>query len=297
VNKRTAEVVEPSETGLVITQMQPGLDIEANFEALQKGIAKLIECYQGAVITREYVPQAKRDRAYLNSLSKSLNQRRLDVKQQYMAPIVAFENRVKVLDAPIKEASEAIDVQIKAFEERERVEKRAEIVKHWQEYAGALADAVGFERIEDPAWLNKSMSLMAVFEAVEKIVERIAADEAALTDLNLSHPIEAKAEYFATLDMSRAIARSKSMDEMEERARKLEAEKAEIAAAREEQAPAPAPPAAPAQPPRQETIPAPESAPEIQWTFFVCCTRAEIEKIVEYAVTLGVHGNVTRADR
>jgi hypothetical protein len=282
---------EPNQ--LVITKMKPGLDIEANFAALEAHIAGILEAYKGLVVTPEYLSEAKKDRAYLNGLSKSLNQRRIEVKNQYMAPVVAFEERVKRLDAPIREASEAIDRQVKAFEEQERVTKRAELVKHYEDYAGLILDAVPFERIERVEWLHKTCNLMAAFGEVEAIVERIARDEQTLTELNLSHPTDAKTEYFATLDLAKAIARSKALDAEEERTRRFEAEKAEImreAAGRVvPPTPIPAPPE-----PEKVTLTLVSNTAEVArpWTITVTCTRAQLEPVMAALQRQGLHGTV-----
>lgn len=299
-----AEVVE-SAGALVISKMKPGEEIEANFEALEQRIRYITEMYTDLVVTEDYLSQAKKDRAYLNGLSKSLNQRRIDVKNEYMRPYVHFEERVKALDAPIKTASQAIDEQVKAFEAQAKAEKREEIRQHWLEYAGALAEAVGFEAIEDPKWTNASVSIRSAFESVERTVERIARDEQTLTELNLSHPIEAKAEYFATLDLSKAIARSKALDDQEERARKLEEEKAAAAAwaKGEEAAHDVLVEEVPGGPTLEQTLAAPvaeavptptiaDEAPE--WTIRVSCTRDQIERIVSVLKGMGLKGTVTR---
>ncbi|MEN6430283.1 MAG: DUF1351 domain-containing protein [Coriobacteriales bacterium] len=262
------EPVEPG--GLVITSMTPGSAIEANFDALKESIAAIVEGYKDVVITRDQVPQAKRDRAYIRGVSKSLNQRRIEVKRQYMAPIEVFEAKIKELDAPLEEAADVLDAQIKAFEEAERAAKRAELKKHYEEYAGALVEAVPFERIEDPSWTLKSTNLMAAFQVIEERVEAIARDDETLDSLGLSHPVEAHAEYFATLDLSRAIARSKELDEREARARELEAAKAEVAAMRDEPAP---------DEPRT-------------WTFTVVCTRKELDAALAALKALGLNGKV-----
>lgn len=297
-----AVVIEPEASELVISEMRPGSDIVANFDALRNHISRILEDYQGVTIAKDYVGQAKKDRAFLNGLSKALNQRRKEVKDQYMRPVVAFEEQVKLLDAPIRDASNAIDEQVKAFEEQEKAEKRAEIVKHWHEYAGALSDAVDFEAIENPAWLNKSVNLMAAFKEVEDIVNRIADAEQTLTDLNLSHPMEAKAEYFASLDLSKAIARSKQLDEMEERARALEAEKQAILAAREAarlEAEA-AEPVAQAEP-VAEAVTAPvapveDVAVEVTlWAFTFHGTAEQRDSVIAFLKSIGATGNVSRA--
>ena len=277
-----------SDNELVISSEDPGGAIEANFDALKASIERIVKDYTGLVIVESYVPQAKKDRAYLNSLSTSLNQRRKDVKARYMAPVVAFEAKVAELDAPIKAASAAIDEQVKAFEVAEREAKREELVKHYTDYAGVLVDVVPFERIEQPGWLNKTCNLMTAFSDIEERVERIAKDEATLTELDLTHPVDAKTEYFATLDLSRAIARSRDLDAQEARTRALDEQKAAIAAEREA--------AAKVEPEPVEPEPAviePVIVEEPRtYTFTVKCSPAERDVIASTFKAMGLSGTI-----
>lgn len=298
--KATAEVVDAQvvETRLVVTGT-PGSAIEANFDAIRARIASIVELYEGTVVTPAYLTGAKRDRAYLNGLDKEIAQRRIEIKKTYMAPVVAFEAKVAELVAPIKNASDAIDAQVKAIEEQERVEKRVALVAHWEEFAGVLADAVPFEQVTQDAWLLKSTPLAKGYEAIEILVERVAREDATLSDLCLSHPGQAKARYLATLDMSAAIAYSKELDAQEERARRLEAEKAEIAAenatahgisvaeAADAVEAASAPPVVveePAAEPDEEVI---------TWLVRVTCTRTQRDTFLAYLTAAGLHGNVS----
>lgn len=277
------------DTELVIASMAPGTDIEANFDALKAHIAGILANYQDVSITAADVPVAKKHRAYLNGLSKSLNQRRIDVKNQYMRPVVVFEEKVKELDAPIKATSAAIDEQVKAYEAEAKTAKRKELMDHWEAYAGALADAVPFELVENPAWMNASTNLMAAFAEIETAVDRIATEEATLTELNLSHSVEAKAEYFATLDMSKAIARSKALDMQEERARQVEEAKAEAAKLREQLASDP--PASP-MPPIEDSPQ--EVEPQLSWRLTFTCSEATLGTILGFLQGLGITGKAVR---
>ncbi len=280
-----AQVIETGE--LVITKMQPGTAIEANIEALETRIAEIVADYTGLVVTPEYLSQAKKDRAYLNSLSKSLNQRRIEVKQLYMAPVVAFEERIKRLDAPLKEASASIDTQVKAFEEKEKDDKRAALVNHYEEYAPLLVESVPFERIEDPKWINKSVQLGTAIHELEEKVGKIAADYETLKGLQLPYEEDAAAELFTSLDLSRAIARSKELQDRADAAKRLADERAAMEAAR---APEPTPEPAP------EPVTAPvgkSPAPETRtFTFTVDCTLEQRQEIVNAIRALGLHGKV-----
>ena len=278
---------------LVIISMQPGTDIEANFASLQAHILGIVEGYRDLVVTPDYVRQAKKDRAYLNSLSKSLNQRRIEVKSRYMAPVVAFEERVKQLDEPIRQASTAIDTQVKAYEERARIERRDMLAKHYEGCTGALGEAVPYSRIEDPAWLNLSFGLGKAQEQIDAIIERIARDYSALEELGLTHAVEAKAEFLATLDLSAAIARSKRLDEQIETARKLEEQKAAIEAARLEEQKAAEEQRTASKAEIGEKVVVPEvktTEPVYAWELRFEATQEELDEVIAFLQARGIHG-------
>lgn len=226
-----AEVMESRE--LAVT-LKPGKPIATDWTHIDKKIADVLELYGGVTVELSYLKQAKNDRAFLNALVASVEQKRKDAKAAYMEAYLAFEAEVKEHLAPVREASAAIDRQIKDLEAIERQEKRDNLAAYWEGCAGALAEVVPFSRILDDKWLNKSVSTRSVMEEMDKLVERIATDDQTLDSLQLSHHIEAKAEYFATLDLSKAIARSKQLDEQEEAARRLEEIKNENIAALQE---------------------------------------------------------------
>lgn len=291
--KQEQEVVDEQPTTLVISQMKPGAAIVANFDEMAAKVAEFVDVYRDLEVTEEYVPQAKKDRAYLNSFQKALDARRIEVEREYMAPVTAFKKEIAKLTGPIKEASESIDRQVKEYEERARIAKREECRKHYAEYAGALVDAVPFERIEDPSWALKSTSLMAAFAAIEGRVEKIAADDATIDSLNLAYPIDAHGEYFATLDLSAAIARSKSREAEVARALEMEARKAEAAAFKAE------PLCTDAADPREEFAADEGIQPEpfvaedrCEWTITFTGTRYDAEKASKYLKSQGLTGTI-----
>ena len=105
-----------------ITKMQPGTEIEANFPEIAAKIAEITDLYAGTIVSLDYLPQARKDRAYLNGLVKSVEQRRIEAKKAYMQPYDAFEAQVKTLLAHGREASANLDAQIKTLEEQERAD-------------------------------------------------------------------------------------------------------------------------------------------------------------------------------
>lgn len=310
-NAVEAEVVENAELSI---QYKPGSPIVIiGLEQMRERIAEIAAEYEGVEIPKEYVGQAKRERAYLNGLKASIEQRRKDVKREYSAPVTAFELEVKDLLAPLDAAILILDTPIKAFEAWDKAEKKNEILKHWQAFAGPIAETVDFELIFDPKWLNKSVNVMAACEAVEEAVMRIAADEKALTDLALPYPDEAKTEYFATLDMSKAIAASKAKEQAVARTAAFEAEKAEnlrwqqerqaeqVAAAAlraqeaaERNTPSEEAPATTEAVSVDEGKPADASETPQEWKFVVTCTRTQLDGIIAYLASVDLHGKAIR---
>lgn len=294
----TAEIIEPTEAIELVVSMHPGSAIEANFDALEKYITEMTEPYRGLVIEEDYVPQAKRERAWLNNQAKSLDQKRKDVEAAYRAPFVPFELRAKEIIGLIKSASQGIDVQIKDFEARAKEAKREEIRKHYEDFAGVLVEAVPFDRIEDPKWLNSTVNLMTAFKEVEQIVERIAADEATLTELNLAHPEDAKAEFFRTLEIGAAVTRSKEIEARLESARVIEAQKqANLAQQAEENAKTAVEEAFTPEPVAEAPEPValadvPEEA--LMWKFEVTCTRAQLATVIAFLKAEGIEGRAVR---
>lgn len=291
------QAVVMEEQGLVISKMQPGSEIVGNFDSLKAYIDQKTADYKGATYTLGQYKNAKRDRAYLNGLSKDLNSRRLEVKRIYSEPIVAFETKIKELDAPIKELADAIDQQIKSMEAELAATKRAELVEYYRDFAGALADVVPFERIEDPKWTNVTCTTGR--EDIEAIVNKIADEEAMLTELNLPHDLDVKAEYWATLDFKKAVAKSKEVEANLEKARYIEQVKAdqlraqadenaraEAAKAVETVVPAPAPEPMSMRAP--EPVPAVQEDPRKKWTLNLTCTRAEASQIGNFLRGMGI---------
>lgn len=288
-----AEVIDHDSLAVRIGE---GGVIVADFEALTVYVDTQLEDYRGVTIDRKYYKQAKNDRASINNLFKTLDQQRKSIKDAVMREYNAFEGNLRPILDEIKAVSGEIDVQIKRIEEEEKAEKRAQLLEHYRDFGGVLADAVDFELILDPKWLNMSTGIMVGKAGVEAAVDKIATDEHTLSELNLAHPIEAKAEYFATLDMSKAIARSKALEEQLRRAEALEAEKQAILAERKaaEEAPVVAAPAPEPAVVATET-PEPAQEPVAQlWRFEVTCTREELDSIIAHIKGMGLTGKASR---
>ena len=68
----------------------------------------------------EIITTAKSDRATLNKVAKAINDEKIRIKKEVLKPFEDFENKCKELQSIITDASNSIDTQEKAFEEKEQ---------------------------------------------------------------------------------------------------------------------------------------------------------------------------------
>ena len=124
--------------------------------------------------------------------------------------------------ALIIEAVGLIDQQVKAFEERQKEEKKAAIQATYDENIGDLADVLPFEKIFDIRYLNQTFKLATAQEEVKGKIDTVKTDLETIDSLDSKYKLNAKDVYIKTLDLSRALAENKRLADLEE---KLEAEK------------------------------------------------------------------------
>lgn len=270
-----AEVIE--ERGLAVT-FTPAA-IEANFEALDERVSKMIEDYQGArynLADADEIKQAKRDRAYLNSIAKEIDERRKAVKREYMRPYDEFEARANAITAKVKKASSEIKEQLDQAEERRKDALYAELRQHYEDFAGLLAPVVPYERIHEEKWLNKTFGEVKAKNAIEEKVDKIAHDWETLKSQRglLPHYETAERVFFETLDLGAGLNAAREAQAADERIAELhdavddrfesampDTEPEALPAEEPEQAPQPAPAPqpvpqpAPAQPAPVQTVP------------------------------------------
>ena len=126
-----------------------------NFDKLKQDVESNLKKYKNLIITEEDIPDSKRIRAELNSNKKELNDRKIEIKKEFMLPYTEFENQVKNVIKSIDEVSNDIDEQIKAFEKLEK-DKKLERIKDYTHEIGL--DIIDFNLLYIPQWLNKNIN-------------------------------------------------------------------------------------------------------------------------------------------
>ena len=207
--KMEFRLINPTEDGFLRR-------IQWNKEELEAAVRAKIAGYENVVYTEENIKAAKNDRAELNKLIKAIEERRKQVKNIINEPYAVFEAELKEITALINEPVALIDQQVKAFEEKQKEEKKAAIKATYDENIGDLAEVLPFEKIFDSRYLNQTYKLATAQKEIVDKIDTVKTDLETIDSLDSKYKLNAKDVYIKTMDLSKALA------DLEE---KLEADK------------------------------------------------------------------------
>lgn len=204
--------------------------IEFNFDELKQEITERASTYVNLVYGEEQMQDAKKDRATLNKFVKALSDERIKIKKVCMKPYEDFEAKIKELDRIVNVAIDNIDSQVKGYEEKQKQEKKAKIEEYFAErYLNSGTPAPEFftlERIFDEKWLNASVSMKSIEDAIDAKAEQVKSDLVTLANLP-EFGFEATEVYKRTLDLTTAISEGQKLADMAKRKAEAERLKAE----------------------------------------------------------------------
>ena len=196
--------------------------IDFNHEEVKQELEIVLEKYQGLVFTDETMKEAKNTRSHLNSLKTKFEEVRKNMKRKCLEPYSIFEEKMKELNALIDKPILAIDTQIKAFDEKKKQEKLAEIKAYWNDTAKDILDLVSFEKIFNDKWLNATTSIKSIQEEINKLVDDVKVSLKTISSLHTEYELQVKDKYLETLNLPVALAEN---TRLKERAEMLEKNK------------------------------------------------------------------------
>ena len=223
---------EKKEMELRINEMQLPAPITFNYEELKQEIGSKVSMYTNLVYTDEQIQEAKKDKANLNKLKKALNDERIRMEKEYMMPFNTFKAQVNEIIGIIDEPVAMIDKQVKAYEEKQKQEKKAQIERYWHDHSNDNSAWVQFTAIFNEKWLNASVSMKSIQGEIDARLEQIENDLATLQNLP-EFGFEATQIYKSTLDINKALNEGRRLSEI---AKAKAAHEAEMKARAEEQA-------------------------------------------------------------
>lgn len=150
--------------------------IKFNYEDVKNWVTQKAKEYKSLIYTEETITEAKTDRATLNKLAKAINDEKIRVKKEVLKPFEDFESKCKELQGIIVDASNSIDTQVKAFEEKEQNEKKEKIKEIFDSYVGIYKNVINFDMIFNPKWLNKSYTMKKITEDINHIMVKASED-------------------------------------------------------------------------------------------------------------------------
>lgn len=140
------------------------------------------------LVTDEDYDNAKKRCAEINKVIKQINDKRLQVKKQYIAPFEIFEKEVKEVSEVLSEAKDNLWTQIKESQEKEEEAKYELLKEKWEE----ITKDNQYRTIKDifnSKWLNRTVKIETAEKEMRDIQEQILSDIAVIKTLSTEDEI------------------------------------------------------------------------------------------------------------
>ena len=297
----TAEVIEEPTSARSVTHTPAVLD--DNRARVEAWVKSQVEPYRGAVIDYdddERRKEARKARSDLNKMKDPIKADLKRIKDAYMAPMAAFEGRVKGIIGIIDTARDDIDTQFKAGEKAFKDGRRAALQKEYEAVAGPVAVLIPLGSFIETEWLApKRSEEWACGKLADKAAEALDAYNQ-IMKLDLPFKDEAVARFCETLSFVEAIKRNSELEAERARMEEFRAAQEAVAAQAPEPEPRPAPVPAPEPEPTPVSVPEPEPQPEpepvCRWSLSTQFegTRALAQQVAAALKGLGITGAAIR---
>lgn len=210
---------------LKINEVALPAPITFNYEELKSELLHKVSVYETMVYTEDQVKEAKADRAALNRLKKALNDERIRQEKEYMQPFNTFKAQIAELVKIIDNSVSVVDKQVKEFDEKKKAEKLDAILEYFGIALAAKLPSVPLNHrlVVDDKWLNASVSMKSIQEAIDAKLDQVAKDLAVIASLP-SYAFEARECYVDTLDLAKAVSEAHRLQEQAEKRAAWEAE-------------------------------------------------------------------------
>lgn len=159
---------------LIVSQVEGTID--GNFDTLKAQVMEVAERYKGLVVTEDTIAGAKKDRAELNKLKTKIDTVRKEAKNEFMKPYQAFETKVKDLMAIVEEPMNAIDVQLKDFEDKRKADKQIHIQELYDTHIGIYKDYIPLEVVRKPQWDNATYKDADIIYDISEKIQSVKED-------------------------------------------------------------------------------------------------------------------------
>lgn len=158
----------------------------ANLEALKAELQPKLKKYNNLVVTADSIKEAKADKAALNKLRTAIDDQRKAIKKQYLEPYDVLDSQCKEVVALIDAPIQAIDKQIKVFDEMDENKKYSEINEAFLNLDPP--DWIQLENILNPKWRNKTLKTDTLITEIKAAVKELVNGLNKITEMYANEP-------------------------------------------------------------------------------------------------------------
>lgn len=152
-----------------------GTFIFPNYDQVKSNIIAIRDFVKNIEVSEDGIKESKKLVASISKDVKALNDVRIEAKKLYLEPYETVNEQCKELTQIAREAEGFLRTQIRAFEEKEREEKEAELESIFgrRKKAYEYSELLEFKDFFKPSYANKSFSInKAEQEMVEWFEQR-----------------------------------------------------------------------------------------------------------------------------
>lgn len=254
------------------------------------------------IASEEGYRQTKRNRQALRRHIQSLEAERKGMTSAVEFAVRAFKVGAKDAMAPLTERDAAMKAELDRWDAEWQAERRGELQEEYADFAGELADMVGFDTFEAKyatagKWYNRSTSDAGAVKSLRESVQDVAAHLATIDSLpyQAERAAAVRAKFCVSLDLTGSIEAERREHEAAEAARAHDAAAAERAVTVVSDVETPEIGTEAARPdnytPEDETEPhtAPQPVEVLRHIEFRCCvTDSQLAHLREYMRGAGI---------
>jgi acyl carrier protein phosphodiesterase len=175
-----------------------------NYEELKTQLDEQLHKYRGLVVTEDKINEAKATRAGLNKVKTMIDDRRKELKKEFLKPYEEVDKQSKELILMIDTVNANIDEQIRDFENQAKAKKTEDITKLWE---SINYTKITLKHIWDEQWLNKTYSMKQIEQDLKDAIQDVEADLSVIDSFQKDPEVAntLKAKYLLTLNLNATL--------------------------------------------------------------------------------------------
>lgn len=201
----------------VVVQQTPGT-VTWNYEDLKKAITDALVVFKTTDYDASNIGQAKKDRAMLNALSKSVNARKIEIKKKCLEPFELIDSQAKELMAIIQEPIAVIDERLTEYENARKKKARAVILEYMEKAFEGIEQEIADkakESLYDVRWENATAKKSEWQSAIDARADAVRAALQVLEGVEDGFRIYAKGAYRENLRLADAMQKVQELRDQE----------------------------------------------------------------------------------